>query len=203
MRWSYAKREKGRRSVRYSPSQVTWEAEQKMMELLSRMSFILVLFQILLNYDILGWGGGRISFTTALLSTFFIFHQLCQQLLRHSVPTLNSSCYLTSLSNVLAFKLNVMAELYWFGNPFMTDVSKARKLMPFEPGNRICSVRTWLLMVQNFSRYSTLYWTKKFLRTSPVNGTDCAHVFYDIMGHIAAEKGTETPANVLLAKYGA
>lgn len=46
-----------------------------------------------------------------------------------SVSTLNSSCRLTSISNVLAFKLKVMAELYWLRNRSLTDVSNAKKLL--------------------------------------------------------------------------
>jgi hypothetical protein len=151
---------------------------------------------MLLNYEILGWAKERNSVTTALLPIFSIFHQLYQQLVRYSMSTLNSYYYLTSLSDVLGFQLNIMAELYWLRNPLMTDVSNARKFMPFGPGNRICSVRMWLLMVENFSRYWTLYWSKKFLRTSPITGTDCAHIFHNVMDNIAAEKATESPANI-------
>jgi hypothetical protein len=58
-------------------------------------------------------------------------------------------------------------------------------------------------MVLNYSRYTTLYWSKKFLRIFPVTGTDRAHIFHNVMENTAAEKVTETPANIKLAKYGA
>jgi len=48
-----------------------------------------------------------------------------------------------------------------------------------------------------------LYWSKEFLHISPVTGTELAHIFHNIVENIAAEKATETPANIMLAKYGA
>jgi hypothetical protein len=58
-------------------------------------------------------------------------------------------------------------------------------------------------MVTNYSRDSPLRSSEKFLLTSPVNWTGCAHIFHNVREILAADIATGYPVKIMLARYGA